>query len=309
MINICGGGETLLPPEIIGYTKALLEEGHYVMIVTNGIFSKRIDQLLNFDDKLLDKLFFKFSYHYLQLEEKGLLDKFFDNVLKVHHSNASFTLELMPSDELIPYIERVKSISKEKLGTISHVTVGRDERKDEKYGSLPILTKLDQSEYVKIWNQFDSELFRFKMDIFEIKRKEFCYAGDWSFVYNVGTGRMSQCYSSFLTQNITDDPTKNINFLAVGNNCTQHHCKNGHAFLGLGNIPNLSAPTYAAQRNNFLDERRDSLKPIMKQFMESKLYESNNEYSTIRKIKTNLEVNKLRVMSKLKRTLNIHNEK
>ena len=41
LINLCGGGETLLPAEVVGYTKALLEEGHYVMIVTNATCSKR----------------------------------------------------------------------------------------------------------------------------------------------------------------------------------------------------------------------------------------------------------------------------
>ena len=41
LINFCGGGETLLPPEIVKYIRVLLEEGHYIMIVTNATVSKR----------------------------------------------------------------------------------------------------------------------------------------------------------------------------------------------------------------------------------------------------------------------------
>ena len=43
LINFCGGGETLLPPEIVKYIRVLLEEGHYIMIVTNATVSKRFD--------------------------------------------------------------------------------------------------------------------------------------------------------------------------------------------------------------------------------------------------------------------------
>ena len=60
LINLCGGGETLLPAEVVGYTKALLEEGHYVMIVTNATCSKRFDEIAQFPKELRERLFFKF---------------------------------------------------------------------------------------------------------------------------------------------------------------------------------------------------------------------------------------------------------
>lgn len=57
-INLCGGGETLLPPEIVSIIKAILNEGHYVMVVTNGVFSRRFDEIVQFPKELLSRLFF-----------------------------------------------------------------------------------------------------------------------------------------------------------------------------------------------------------------------------------------------------------
>lgn len=37
MFNICASGETLIPHDVVDYTKAILAQGHYVMIVTNGM--------------------------------------------------------------------------------------------------------------------------------------------------------------------------------------------------------------------------------------------------------------------------------
>ena len=62
MINLCGGGETLLPPEMPQYIKALLSEGHYVMVVTNGTVDKAFDEIIKFPKEYLERLFFKFSY-------------------------------------------------------------------------------------------------------------------------------------------------------------------------------------------------------------------------------------------------------
>ena len=82
LINMCGGGETLLPPEMPAYAKALLEEGHYVMIVTNATVDKRFDEIAAFPPELTKRVFFKFSYHYLELKKKNLLERFFANIRK-----------------------------------------------------------------------------------------------------------------------------------------------------------------------------------------------------------------------------------
>lgn len=285
LINLCAGGETLLSNEVIPLVKELLEEGHYVMIVTNGTLTNRFKKIAQFDKKLLDNLFFKFSFHYLELVRLNWLDKFFENIQIVREAGASFTVEITPSDELIPYIDEVKQISMEKLGALPHITIARDDRTK----GIDVLTKMDYEEYKKIWGQFNSKLFEFKTKIFYEKRKEFCYAGDWSCYLNLTTGDLRQCYCGRVLDNIYKDVNKPLNFEAIGNNCTLAHCYNGHAYLALGDIPELIASkeyTYADLRNR-KDNQGEWLKPKMKAFMSSKLVESNEEYSKEEKDKVN----------------------
>ena len=59
MFNMCGGGETLLPPEMPSYIRALLEEGHFVMVVTNATVDRAFDELSRFPKELTERLFFK----------------------------------------------------------------------------------------------------------------------------------------------------------------------------------------------------------------------------------------------------------
>lgn len=297
LINLCGGGETLLPPEVPAYAKALLEEGHYVMIVTNATVDKRFDEIAAFPPKLTKRLFFKFSYHYMELKKRNLLDRFFSNIRKVRDAGCSFTLEATPSDELIPYINEMKQAAIDNVGAINHITVGRDERDPVR---LPILTSMSKDEYKRTWESFNSSFFDYKMSIFEIKRKEFCYAGDWSFYLNLATGIMTQCYCSYYSQNIFEDPKKPIRFKAIGNNCNQHHCYNGHAFLVLGNIPELKAPTYGEIRNRTCADGSEWLKPEMKHFMSTRLYQSNKEYSPFEKFLTNTSIKGIIIKDKIR---------
>jgi len=297
LINFCGGGETLLPEKVIDYIRVLLEEGHYVMVVTNASVSKRFEQIESFPHNLMKRLFFKFSYHYLELKKRNLINVFFDNVRRMRDAGASFTIEATPSDELVPYIDEMKKVCMENLGAINHVTIARDERKEN---SLPILTSYSEKEYHNIWSSFKSEFFTFKESIFGKKRKEFCYAGDWSFYVNIGTGMMTQCYCSFFQYNIFDDPKRPIPFHAVGNHCEQLHCYNGHAFLTLGNIPELKTPTYAELRNRVCADGSEWLKPEMKAFMNTKLKDSNKEYNSWKKFISNKTIEFILLKNKIK---------
>jgi pyruvate-formate lyase-activating enzyme len=230
LINICANGETLIPKKIINYIRVLLEEGHYVMVVTNGTLEKRFDEISKFPEEFFSKLFFKFSYQYLELKSKGLLDIFFNNIIKMKDLGCSFTLEVTPSDEFMPYVEEAEILAIKKIGSTFHVTIARDERV---CGKLPILTNMSEKDYYKFWDKIGSSLFDYKKQIFGIKRKEFCYAGSWSAVIDISTGTMRQCYSSCYQQNIFDNLNKSIRFLPVGNNCPEAHCYNGHSFIAL----------------------------------------------------------------------------
>lgn len=297
MINLCGDGETLLVQDIIQYIRELLEEGHYLMVVTNGTISKRFEEISKFPQHLLKRLFFKFSFHYLELKTRNLLKTFFTNVQLVRNAGSSFTIETTPSDELIPYIDDIKQCCIENVGAWCHVTVARDEHDPKR---LPILTKKTKDEYKSIWSSLNSEFFKFKFEIFGKKRREFCYAGDWSFTINLGTGEMRQCYKSLISQNIFENLDKPIKFKPIGCHCLQEHCYNGHAFLAFGDIPELEAPTFATLRNRVCMDGSEWLNPQMKTFMSSKLFESNKILSKCEKRKINLSLLPIFVFTKFK---------
>jgi hypothetical protein len=293
LINICGEGETLLPPKIIEYIQAILEEGHYVSVVTNGTISRRFQEISGFPKDLFQRLFFKFSYHYMELKKRNLLEEFFTNITLMRERGCSFTLEAVPSDELKPYTDEMIALAVEKLGAAPHCTVARDERVA---GALPILTAMPKEEYRKTWSVFRSSLFEYKYSIFGVKRKEFCYAGSWSCTINLKTGIMSQCYCSYYKQNVFADPAKPIRFLPVGNNCGKLHCYNGHAFITFGLIPELDAPSYASLRNRLCEDGSEWLSPAMKAFMETKLYDSNTALTPAEKFAVNAEIRVRKLM-------------
>lgn len=284
LINLCAGGETLLSDEVLPIVIELLKEGHYVMIVTNGTLSHRFDEIVNFDPELRKRLFVKFSYHYLELKRLDILDKFFGNVLKMRESNVSFTVEITPSDELIPHISEVMETSIKYLGALCHVTIARDDRTD----GIEILSNLEFDDYISTWGIFNSELFSFKSEIFHKKRKEFCYAGDWSAYIILNTGEIRQCYCGYIIGNLYDNIDKEIPFSAIGNNCKLPHCYNGHSFLGLGVIPEIANEVkYSSLRNRETDNYGAWLGKDMAEFMSQKLKDNNKEYTSLMKLETN----------------------
>lgn len=272
--NLCAPGETMLHPELIELVIELIDKGHFVDIVTNGTVSKRFDELIfKIDEDEKKRLFIKFSFHYLELIRKGKMDDFLENVEKVKKRGISYTIEITPHDELVPYIDEIKRFCLEKFGALPHITVARNEGTSK----IELLTKYTKEEYRKIWSSFDSKLFDFKLSIFGVKRKEFCYAGDWSLVVDLENGVYRQCYSGDILGSLSDN-SKPINFRAIGR-CKLPHCFNGHAFLGWGDIPELNAPTYGEERDRKTIEGAHWLGDEVRDFFSSKLRESNDLYS------------------------------
>lgn len=273
MFNICATGETLLPQAVMDYTKAILAQGHYVMIVTNGTLKKRFEEFAQFPEEYRKRLFFKMSFHYLELKRLNKFDLFFSNVELIKKMGASFTIEVTPSDELIPYIDEMKKVSMEHLGALPHITVARDESKP----GYPLLTKLSKEDYIKTWGQFDSMMFDYKISVFGVKRKEYCYAGNWTWTLNLITGTMKQCYQTNFFANIYKNIDKPLKFVNIGHGCKAPHCHNAHAFLCFGAIPELKAPYYYELRNRVCTDGSEWLQPEMKAFMSTKLNETNVE--------------------------------
>jgi len=277
-INLCGGGETLIPEEMPAIIEELLKQGHYIFVVTNGTLTKRFDEILKIDSALLKQLGFKFSFHYEELLRLGVLETFFANINKVRKAGCSFSLEMTPHDGLIGRQKEIMKVCMENVGSACHVTVARKDN----YATKPILTRLSKEEYEKTWKSFKSRLFHFKMSTFNKKQTGFCYAGDWSLYVNLGSGVAKQCYCSNIEQNIFDDIEKPIQFLPIGNNCKEAHCYNSHAFLTLGMIPELKTPTYASLRNRRTAEG-EWLNSEMKQFLSQKLWKNNRKKNWLEK--------------------------
>lgn len=313
-LNFCGGGETLLPPEMPVYFKELLDEGHFVSIVTNGTVFRAFDEIAKFPTEFFERMFFKFSYHHFELEKRNLSRRYFDNVKRMRDLGCSFTLEITPNDELIPRIGEVKEICMREVGAWPHVTVARDERV---MGKLPILTNLSRQDFIRTWSTFDSELFRLKMSVFERRLPSFCYAGDWSFYLNMGTGIMTQCYCSFLSQDIIADPSRPIRYLPIGHHCTLPHCFNAHVFVPYGILPDAADSYYDLERNRVCADGSEWLKPRFKAFMHQRLCDNRTPYSVcnrwmvdaemfVRKRKRKLGTFKWKLVSALKKIRNLN---
>lgn len=275
IINLTGGGETLIPKEMPKYIYHLLLEGHFLEVVTNGTLTKRFDEIAEFPKELLEHLEFKFSFHYKELKRKGWLNLYFNNIKKMWSKGCSFTIELMPYDGLVSDIDDIIRICKSELGAMCQVTIGRNDLTKEKN----LLTHMTREEYEKIWSKFNSTMFDFKLDIFQKKIERFCYAGLWTLYIDLGTGATKQCYGQLCNQNIFKNSNKPIKFEPVGRHCRQPYCYNGHAFLTMGVVPELNTPTYADIRNRVCSDGREWLNKDLKEAFSQKLKTSNKVWS------------------------------
>ena len=271
VFNICGGGETMLPSEIVPITRGLLEQGHYVMIVTNGTISKRFDEFIQLPKELLKRLLFKFSFQFLELKRLDLMDKFFENIKKVKNAGCSFSLEIGASDDFVPYIEEIKQISIDNVGALPHVTILRDDR----IKNRPILTKYSLEEYKKIWDQFDSEMFTLRMKYWGEKRNEFCYAGLYSACVNLENGETRACHTAPVFTNVFENLDTPIKFSPIAFDCPCDHCWVSHAWLTMGDIPELDAPTFYHMRDRVAKDGSHWLSEDYINFLDIKLSKTN----------------------------------
>lgn len=275
--NFCGEGETLLTKEIDKYIYEIVKEGHYVEIVTNMTVTPMVNKILAWEKELLERVTFKCSFHYLELLRRGLLEVFAQNVKNAWASGASANVEITPDDALIPHIQDVMAFSMEHFGALPHLTIARDDNNRHDY-----LTALSPEEYERTWSVFDSGFWRFKRQIFNVRRGEFCYAGMWSLFVDFATGAASQCYCSRIGQNIYDDLSSPIHFEPIGK-CLDSHCYNGHALLTLGLIPGCTAVRYGDIRDRVRRDGSHWIQPQMLAFLNSKLEQTQKPYSSLQK--------------------------
>lgn len=300
LFNMCGWGETMLMPALTDITKEILKQGHYVWIVTNGLIRQRFDEMLSqYPREYLERLAFKFSFHYLELVKYNKLDLFFETVNRVKAAGCSFTVELTSNDELEEYIDELKKLVIKKTGANLQVTVPRDGGQKH----LPLLSRHSVEEYKKIWSVFDSPMFDFKMSVWGQKRTEYCYAGCYTGLLNIATGEFKACYSTALRQNIFEDINKPIKFIPIGKHCQKAHCYNSHAFLALGDIPEINDCTYADIRNRVCQDGSEWLNPRMKEFISQRICDNYKPKNVLQKFVCEMQYQMITKSRKLVRKI------
>ena len=280
LINLCAAGETTLLKNMSALVAELLKEGHVLSIVTNGTNTKFFQEIEELPEEDRKRIFFKFSLHYFELQKMNKTDLFFENIERMKKAGCSFTVELTPDDKYLEVKNEIKTLCLEKAGAVCHITVPRNDTTREH----KLLSQYTIDELLEKWQDFDSELLRFKHSIWEKPRCEYCYAGDWFFTVDLRTGSTAQCYEgASLHFNIYENINKKIPFKAVGTKCPSTHCFNGHAFLPLGVIPEFEAPTYNALRNRVCEDGSHWVTEEMQDTLSSKLKHANREYSKLKK--------------------------
>lgn len=270
LIGLCAGGETLFADKVIEICTELLKEGHYLIIVTNGTSEKVIKNLIENAGEYAGHLIFKVSFHYLELKKRGLLRHFIDNLNMINESKASYTLELMPHDELIEFIPEVLSFSLKHFGAYPQLTVGRDEQNHRE-----LLTKINKEEYIRTWSVFQSEMFELKMKFYMMHGMN-CSAGKESFFIDLNSGRMNRC---LFPEDMGDfyDKNSSLEFDRVGDSCPLDYCYNCHAYVTIGVMPDIEAPTYLEIRDRVREDGTHWIKEEMRRFLNDKFYIQNDD--------------------------------
>jgi organic radical activating enzyme len=289
LISICGAGETLVQEEAVEIAGLLLKEGHFVNITTNGTLSNRFDALIAACGENIDRLHISFSLHYVELIKKGWVTRFFDNVCKMRDAGASILVQMNLCDAYVPYIDEIKQITMDRVGAWPQAALTREQRDKP----ITIYTAGSRSEYLRQGSRLESPLFDFTVTNFNVKRKEFCYAGAWSGVLNLATGKLRKCYANGEDVDIFADVNTPIDFSPVGWECRNAYCVNSSHFMSLGVIPSVKTPSYSELRNR---SHAGWQTPKMERFLNTRLYDSNPQYSEkeLRNMKRRHRENKLR---------------
>lgn len=280
--SICAIGETLLPIEVIKIVYGLLKNGHYVNITTNGTLNNRFDEIISFPEEFRKRLHISFSFHFLELKRIGKLNDFFENINKVKNKGISIVVQLNLCDEYMPYLNEIKKISLIKLGTYPQIALTRNQRSRK----IKIESDKTMEEYIELGNSFNSSLFKYTVRNFNKKEKNFCYAGDWSGILDLSSGKLKKCYSYPYEQDIFKDLEKEIDFEAIGKTTCKPYCINSSHFLSLGVVPKIKSESYADLRNR---KEANWYTNEMLSFLNGKLYNNNEEYTLKKKIKVSIK--------------------
>lgn len=233
LFHLTGSGETFLCPEIIDITKGLLDNGHYVSFTSNCTIAGQIRRLTELPKPYRERLFIKASFPYCELKKRGMLMKFVENINLLKAHGIAYSIEIVSSDHILSELDELKLFSLKHFGALPHVLTGRDE---QVLGSFPrIKTRLTSDEYNSTWSSFDSDLFSYQQEKYDMKYDGFCYAGFYTGSLSLVTGDFSACPGNRKITNFFEDLESPILFAPVGE-CPFIHCFCGffqHVFVGV----------------------------------------------------------------------------
>ena len=299
--SICATGETTFCKQLPSLVAGLLCSGHYVNVTTNGTFTKGIDDLLGKIPRGYECHFHvAFSMHYKELKRLNLLNVFVENVHKVRDAGCSYLVQLNLYDGYLPMLGEIKDFSLRHFGALPQMAATRL-HKGGVMQDVAYHTALSPDEYVAVGKEFHSPLFDFTIANFKRFHKEFCYAGAWSYVLNLKTGGLKQCYCNGREWNVFSDVKVKLPEKPVGCHCDNYFCQNSSHMLSLGDIPSLYANiSYADLRDR---PEAGWYRPEMKSFLSTKLADTNRQFSPIEKLFVDIDYYKDKVFDVPRRAI------
>lgn len=235
-IYVYANGEPLLPQGSVSAIRGFLAQGHYVGVVSNLTHAQRVRELCEMPADYSERLVVLASLHYHELKRHNLLGMFFSHVHKIRRTGASCIVRLCLAPDYIHIVDELKQSCLEQLGELPVITHYKDHR--------PIPVDIEATLDL-LAQQFPSTVYQLQKQISDVKRREFCHAGEWSYAIDFYTGDVRRCLFEPVCQNIYDTAHTPLAKRPVGHECRAPWCTCGAHYLSWGVIEEFDCPHYA----------------------------------------------------------------
>lgn len=148
--------------------------------------------------------------------------------------------------------------------------------RDETIPEVKLLSKFSKKEFARIWEDFYSEEFRFKVKMWEKPVKDFCYAGKISCFVIVNTGEMLTCPKSKIIGNFFEGEEL---YTEAAAKCPQAHCFVCHNWLGFGSCPSVDETNYLLQRDRVTPDGNHWVSERCRHAFRQRVCDNNKLYS------------------------------